>query len=110
ATESEFDHQARRQLEQAQASSAQVTTQLVLARKDEIRYRDLVAKGTVPRQKFDQVQELVVRLEAQLTEANAAIAQAEEALKGGGDTLQAARERLRQAEAQEQEIRIALEA
>lgn len=109
-SESEFDHQARRQLEQAQASAAQVKTQLALARKDEDRYRDLVAKGTVPRQKFDQVQELVVRLEAQLTEANAAIAQAEEVIKGGGDKLQAVREQLRQAQAQEEEIRIALQA
>jgi len=110
ASESEFDHQARRQLEQAQASAAQVKTQLALARKDEERYKDLVEKGTVPRQKFDQVQELVVRLEAQLAEANAAVAQAEEAIKGGGDKLQSVREQLRQAEAQEEEIRVALQA
>ncbi|WP_374384042.1 HlyD family secretion protein [Dongia sp.] len=110
ASESEFDRQARRQLEQAQAAAGQVAAQLSFARKDFDRYKELVAKGTVPRQKFDQATEQVERLEAEQRQAAAAIAQAEEAIKGGGDKLQSAREKLRQAEAQEKEIRIALQA
>lgn len=110
ASESEFDRQAQRQLEQAEAASAQVKSQLSLARKDYNRYKELVEKGTVPRQKFEQAEEQVERLTAQLRETQAAIAQAEEVVKGGGDKLQSVREQLRQAEAQEEEIRIDLEA
>jgi multidrug resistance efflux pump len=109
ASESEYDRQARQQLEQARASSAQVKSQLALARKDYARYKELVEKGTSPRQKFDQVTQQVEQLEAQLRQSQSIIAQAEEAIKGGGASLQAARDRLRQAEAQEEEIRIALQ-
>jgi multidrug resistance efflux pump len=79
-----------------------------LACKDYVRYKELVEKGTIPRQKFEQVPEQVERLEAQLRQAKSALAQAEEAITGGA-TLQPTRERLRQAEAQEEEIRVELE-
>ncbi len=110
ASESEFDRQASAALEQAKAMSVQVTAQLNLAKKDYARYKDLVAKGTVPRQKFDQAQEAVDRLQAQLNQAVSAERQAEEKLKSGGDRMQSMRESLRQAEAQEREVRLAYEA
>jgi multidrug resistance efflux pump len=109
ASESEYDRQAQQQRDQADAAVAQVSSQLSLARKDYVRYKELVEKGTIPRQKFEQVAEQVERLEAQLRQSQSALAQAEEAITGGGATLQAARERLRQAQAQEEEIRVELE-
>ncbi len=109
ASESAYDRQARQQLEQARASAAQVKSQLSLARKDYARYKDLVEKGTIPRQKFEQVTQQVEQLDAQQRQAESVIAQAEEAIKGGGASLQATRDQLRQAEAQEEEIRVQLE-
>jgi multidrug resistance efflux pump len=109
ASESEYDRQTQQQRDQAEAGVAQVSAQLSLARKDYVRYKELVEKGTISRQKFDQVAEQVERLQAQLKQSQSALAQAEEAITGGGATLQAARERLRQAQAQEEEIRVELE-
>jgi multidrug resistance efflux pump len=110
ASESEYDRQAQQQRDQAQAGVEQISSQLSLARKDYARYKDLVEKGTISRQKFEQVAEQVERLEAELRQSKSSLAQAEEAITGGGATLQAARERQRQAEAQEEEIRVELEA
>jgi multidrug resistance efflux pump len=109
ASESEYDRQAQQQRDQAQAGVEQISSQLSLARKDYARYKDLVEKGTISRQKFEQVAEQVDRLEAQLRQSKSSLAQAEEAITGGGASLQAARERQRQAEAQEEEIRVELE-
>lgn len=109
ASESEYDREARQELEQARFAADQVRAQLTLARADYDRYSELYEKGTVPRQKFEQAQEQLHRLEAQLKQAEATIRQAEEAIAGGGDRLQAVHNRLRQAEAQEEEIRIELE-
>ncbi|TXH37885.1 MAG: HlyD family secretion protein [Rhodospirillaceae bacterium] len=109
ASESEYDRQAQQQRDQAEAGMGQVSSQLSLARKDYVRYKELVEKGTISRQKFEQVAEQVERLEAQLREAKATLAQAEEAITGGGASLQSARERLRQAQAQEEEARLELE-
>jgi multidrug resistance efflux pump len=110
ASESEYDRQAQQQRDQAQAGVEQISSQLSLARKDYARYKDLVEKGTISRQKFEQVAEQVERLEAELRQSKSSLAQSEEAITGGGATLQAARERQRQAEAQEEEIRVELEA
>lgn len=110
ASESEYDREARQELDQARFAADQVRAQLTLARADHDRYKELYEKGTVPRQKFEQAQELLHRLETQLKQAESTIRQAEEVVEGGGDRLQAVRDRLRQAEAQEKEIRIALEA
>jgi multidrug resistance efflux pump len=109
ASESEYDRQAQQQRDQASEGVAQISTQLSLARKDYARYKELVEKGTIPRQKFEQVAAQVEGLEAQLRQAKSALAQAEEAITGGGASLQAARERFRQAQAQEEEIRVELE-
>jgi multidrug resistance efflux pump len=110
ASESEYDRQAQQQRDQAAAVVEQVSAQLSMARKDYDRYKQLVEKGTISRRKFEQVSEDAERLEAQRRQAQAALAQAEEAITGGGASLQAARERLRQAEAEEEEIRVELEA
>jgi multidrug resistance efflux pump len=109
ASESEYDRQAQQQRDQAAAGVEQVSARLTLARKNYVRYKELVEKGTISRQKFEQETEQVQRLEAQLRESQSALAQSEEAITGGGASLQSARERLRQAEAQEEEIRVELE-
>jgi multidrug resistance efflux pump len=108
-SESEYDREARQELEQARFAADQVRAQVTLAGADYDRYRELYDKGTVPRQKFEQVQEQLQRLQAQLKQAESTIRQAEEAVAGGGDRLQAVRDRQRQAEAREEEIRIELE-
>lgn len=110
ASESQYDREARQELDQARFASDQVRAQVTMARADYDRYKQLYEKGTVPRQKFEQAQEQLDRLGAQLKQFEAAIRQAEEAVAGGGDRLQAVRGRLRQAQAQEEEIRIELEA
>jgi len=110
ASESEYDREARQELEQARFAADQVRAQLTMARADYERYRELYEKGTVPRQRFEQAQEQAQRLDAQLKQSEAAVRQAEEVIEGGGGRLQAVRDRLRQAEAQEEEVRIALEA
>lgn len=110
ASESEYDREARQELEQARFAADQVRAQLTLARADYERYRELYERGTVPRQKFEQAQEQAQRLDAQLKQTEAAVRQAEEVVEGGSGRLQAVRDQLRQAEAQEEEIRIALEA
>ncbi len=66
ASESAYDRQAQQQRDQAAVGVAQVSAQLSLARKDYVRYKELVETGTIPRQKFEQVSEQVERLEAQL--------------------------------------------
>ena len=108
-SESEYDREARQELEQARFAADQVRAQVSLAGADYERYRELYERGTVPRQKFEQAQEQLQRLQAQLKQAESTIRQAEEAVAGGSDRLQAVRDRQRQAEAQEEEIRIELE-
>ena len=109
ASESEYDRQAQKELEQAQAGSESVRAQLVLAEQDYVRYKQLYEDGTVPRQKFEQAAEQRDRLQAELKQMLAAQSQAEEKLKSGSDKLQAARERLRQAEASERAVRLEYE-
>lgn len=82
-SESEYDREARQELEQARFAADQVRAQVTLAGADYERYRELYEKGTVPRQKFEQAQEQLQRLQAQLKQAESTIRQAEEAVAGG---------------------------
>ena len=81
-----------------------------LAVKEEERYADLVEKGTVSKERYDQAKQQLDTLAGQLAQARSAQRQATESLAGGGERIQAARERLRQAEAQEAEARLGAEA
>lgn len=110
ASESELERQAREALDQARSAVASVRAQYALAVKEEKRYRDLVAKGTVSQERYDRAKQKLDSLTAGLRQAQAAERQAQEKLQGGGDRIQAARDRLRQAEAKEREARLAFEA
>jgi multidrug resistance efflux pump len=88
----------------------QVNSELDLARKDEIRYRTLLEKGVVPRKKFEEVQQRVDSLEAQLRQATAAERQASENIGAGGDRILSVQAKLRRAEAQEREAQLAFNA
>ncbi|MCZ6860463.1 MAG: HlyD family secretion protein [Alphaproteobacteria bacterium] len=110
ASKSELDTQAREIVEQAGAAVDQVKSALNLALKDEIRYRTLLDKGVVPRKKYEEVQQRVDSLEAQLRQAAAAERQASEKLGAGGDRIRSVQESLRRAEAQEREARLAFDA
>lgn len=110
AAESELDRQAREALEQARAAVATVQSRYDFAEKEEQRYRELVSKGTISRERYDRSKQTLDSLKAQLDQARAAQRQASEKLSGGGDRIQSTRERLSQAGAQEREARLAFEA
>jgi multidrug resistance efflux pump len=108
--ESQFDRQARETLEQAKAEVVQVQAQLELAREQYERYERLVATGAAAQADFDRARRNYESALAQLNQSRAAERQAAENLASGGDRVQAAREQLRSAEAQEREARLAFEA
>jgi multidrug resistance efflux pump len=97
-------------VEQAGAVVDQVNSALELARKDEERYRTLLEKGVVPRKKFEEMQQRVDGLEAQLRQATAAERQASENIGAGGDRIRSVQARLRGAEAKEREAQLAFDA
>ena len=110
ASKSELDTQAQEIVEQAGAVVDQVRSALDLALKDEKRYRTLLEKGVVPRQKYEEVQQRVEGLDAQLRQAAAAERQASEQLGAGGDRIRSVQENLRRTQAQEREARLAFDA
>ena len=110
AAKSELNQQARESVEQASAAVDQVQSRLDLARKEEIRYRALIDKGTITRKKYDEVLQRVESQEAQLRQAKAAERQANEKLGAGGAQIRSVQEQLRQAEAREREARLAVDA
>jgi multidrug resistance efflux pump len=110
ASKSELGTQAKEIVEQAGAAVDQVKSALNLALKDEIRYRTLLEKGVVPRKKYEEVQQRVDSLEAQLRQATAAERQASENLGAGGDRIRSVQQNLRRAEAQEREVQLAFDA
>ena len=110
ASKSELGKQARDALDQAGAAVDLVVSELDLARKDEQRYRSLAEKGFAPRQQYEQMQQRVASLEAQLRQAKSAERQATEKLGSGGDRIRSVQERLRVAESQEREARLAFDA
>jgi multidrug resistance efflux pump len=110
ASKSELGKQARDALDQAGAAVDLVVSELDLARKDEQRYRSLAEKGYAPRQQYEQMQQRVASLEAQLRQAKSTERQATEKLGSGGDRIRSVQERLRVAESREREARLAFDA
>jgi len=109
-SESEYGRQAREALEQARAAVVQVQAQLELARDQFERYQRLAATGAAAQVDFDRAKRNFESAQAQLQQAQAAERQAAEKLESGSDRVQAAREQLNIAEAQEAETRVAFEA
>jgi multidrug resistance efflux pump len=108
--ESEYGRQAREALEQARAAIAQIQAQLELAREQYDRYQRLLSTDAVAQMDFDRAKRNFESAQAQLSQAQAAERQAAEKLESGGDRVQAAREQLGIAEAQQREARLAFEA
>ena len=109
ASESELDRQVREAWEQARAVVTRKKSELVLARKDEVRSSTLLKRGTITRKRFEQDQQQVESLIAQLREAEAGARKAREKINAGGNRLRAAREKLAQAQSKERETRLAFE-
>lgn len=110
ASKSELDDQAREAVDQAGALVDQVRSELDLALKDEQRSRTLLERGTITVRTFDEARQRVAGLEAQLRQVQAAERQSVERLGSGSARLLSVQEKLRLAEAQEREVRLAFEA
>jgi len=108
-SESEYDRQARISLDQATQQISQTRSRLDYANADLERNQELRKKGAVTPQQLEQVETRVKSLTAELSQAVAAERAAQEKVASGGDRLRTAREALKQAEAQEQVARLALE-
>ena len=76
ASESELDRQAREAVEQAKATVTSVSARYTFAEKEENRYRELVATGTVSQERYDRVKHTLDSLKADLQKARAAERQA----------------------------------
>lgn len=109
-SESDDDRQARVALEQATQQIAQTTSRLDLAKSQLAREAELVASKAVSQKEYDTTLARVQSLEAELGQAVAAELGAQERLKSASDRVQAAREALTLAEAQERDARLALDA
>lgn len=109
-SESDFDRQARISLEGAQAQIVQVESRLNLARENLARSEPLVASGAVTQEELDEDIAKTEALVAELAQARSAEQSAQEKIRSGGDRLKAARDNLKQAEAAENEARIARDA
>ncbi|WP_417735416.1 HlyD family secretion protein [Rosistilla oblonga] len=109
-SESDYDRQARISLEISQAQIEQTQTRLELAKANLERSTELALSGAASQRELDSDQARVAALEAELLQAKSAEQKAQETLASGGNRLKAARDALKQAEAQEREARVALEA
>jgi multidrug resistance efflux pump len=109
-SESEYDRQARIDLEQAIDQIERTQSRLDLSTLTLARYRELRPSGAITQQQLDEAESEARGLEAELAQAKAQRRAAEEKLESGSDRLQAARDELLRAEATEQEARLALEA
>ncbi len=109
-SESDFDRQARIALKSASAQIEQVQSRLRLAGDNLDRTRALVPSGAVTREELEEDETRVKALEAELEQAKEAEQAAQENLDSGGARLRSAREALKQAEANEEEARIARDA
>jgi multidrug resistance efflux pump len=109
-SESEYDRQARISLETAQIQIEQILSRARLAAANLERSRKLVASQSISKEELETDVAKVDTLKAELAQARSAERAAQEKLKSGGDRLKASTDALKQAEATENEARIALEA
>ncbi len=109
-SESDDDRQARVALEQATQQIAQTASRLELAKSQLDRDSELVKTKSVSQKEYETTLARVQGLEAEMGQAVAAELGAQEKLKSGSNRVQAAREELSVAEAQESDARLAMEA
>ena len=109
-SESEDDRIARVNLEKAVETIAQVKAKLEFSQSNVARYTELQKRNTVAAEEFERAKRQLETNQSELVEAEAAKRGAEEKLKSGTDRMQAARDEMKRAEAQEEEIRKELNA
>jgi len=108
--ESTFDRQAREKAEAAASKVTQATKQFDLARTQYKRYGELVASKAVGQEDFDRAKANYATREQELEQAKNDKKIADEQLGTGGASLQAAREAIKSAQAEEQRLRLEVEA
>ena len=109
-SESEYDRQARIALEQATDQIEQIKSRLGYANANLERNRKLRPSGAISQQELEAIESQVTSLTAELKQTTGAESAAQEKIASGGNRLQAAREALKGAEAEERQARLALEA
>lgn len=109
AAESDFDRQARESVDQAKEEVVRATSQRELTETHKLRLEELVVSGAVSQEDLDRAVHSFNSSDAALRQAESALRQAEEKLRSAGPKLQSVRDRLRGAQAQEDEARIAFE-
>lgn len=109
-SESEYDRQARIALDRANASIAQIQSQLDLANVNLDRIATLRAREVVAQRELDAASADVKTLASELAEAETEKQAAEEKMKSGSDRLQAAREELNRTQAVARDARLAMDA
>lgn len=107
-SESEYDRQARIALEQAADQIKQIKSRLEFAETNLARNRQLLPSGAITQQQLDAIETQVVGLKSELNQATGAESAAQEKIASGGNRLQAAREALKQAEAEQRQAELAL--
>jgi multidrug resistance efflux pump len=104
-SESANDRQLRETYERAQSQVAQVKARLDLARAQFGRAKDLIARGAASQGEYDRAESHFLSLQQEHSQAQTDEKLAEERLKSGSASLEAARQALALAEAEERKVR-----
>ncbi|MBX9584243.1 MAG: HlyD family secretion protein [Gemmataceae bacterium] len=104
-SESTFDRQLRETHERAKSQVQQIDAQLQLAKAQYDRAKELVAKGGGSQMEYDRTLSRFQSLEQELSQARTDERLAEEKLRSGSASLEATRQALAQAEAEERKVR-----
>lgn len=107
-SESVNDRQLRETVDSAAAKVSEVQAKVDFAKKQDERRTELVGRGVISKEEADFGKKQVGTTESELLQAQAGLRQAEEKLNSGGSLTMAARQDVKRAEAQAQEIRLEL--
>ena len=110
ASESENDRMARESVEAAKAAVAQAQANVDFANQDLKRKAELVKDRAVSQEEYDRAERAAAGQKAQLDQASSALRKAEENIKASSGHLGSAREAVAEAEANEKQARLALDA
>jgi multidrug resistance efflux pump len=105
-SESENDRQLRETVESAAGKVSETQARLDFSKKQDERRNELLAKKVISQEEADRGKAQLGSLEAELRQVQSALREAEEKLNAGGSRTMAAREDVKRAEAQAQEIRM----
>lgn len=104
-SESVNDRQLREAHERAKSQVEQTEARFKLAKEQFSRAKDAIAKGAASQQEYDRTESHYLSLEQELSQVKSDERNAEEKLKSGSASLEAARQALAQAEATERKVR-----